>query len=228
MRTNTKLGIENLERREVFAGLAGLEGIAPVVDGPELEIHDGCRYCQCVTDSTVSNKAIDLDDDFWGFSGGLANDFADAPAEVIFQAMPEFMPEDGSALHDPFIGQRAVLPDLSDPGLADGLEPAASVDCGDVVVFRQGFLPGFHSDRPVGVAGVNASGNDESPPFRQEHNELFGNLGEVDAIQGGWGTDTLGMLGSGNIAQGSLRSDGYLLYRPLNGAAEYTVNGSVL
>ena len=56
MRTNTKLGIENLERREVFAGLAGLEGIAPVVDGTELEIYDGPAYPIDVMDSTVSNN----------------------------------------------------------------------------------------------------------------------------------------------------------------------------
>jgi len=38
----------------------------------------------------------------------------------------------------------------------------------------------------------------------------------------------LGRLGSGNIAQGELRSDGYLIYMPLTDACEYSVNGTVL
>jgi AraC family ethanolamine operon transcriptional activator len=38
----------------------------------------------------------------------------------------------------------------------------------------------------------------------------------------------LGKLGSGNIAQGQLRSDGYMLYLPLTNAVEYSANGVVL
>jgi AraC family ethanolamine operon transcriptional activator len=38
----------------------------------------------------------------------------------------------------------------------------------------------------------------------------------------------LGRLGSGNIAQGALRPDGYMLYLPLTDAVEYTANGNVL
>jgi len=38
----------------------------------------------------------------------------------------------------------------------------------------------------------------------------------------------LGKLGSGNVAQGQLRSDGYMLYLPLTNAVEYTANGAVL
>ena len=37
-----------------------------------------------------------------------------------------------------------------------------------------------------------------------------------------------GRLGSGNIAQGQLRADGYMLYLPLTDGVEYTANGSVL
>ena len=45
-------------------------------------------------------------------------------------------------------------------------------------------------------------------------------LGQIDV--------QLGRLGSGNIAQGQLRSDGYMLYLPLTDAVEYSANGSVL
>lgn len=38
----------------------------------------------------------------------------------------------------------------------------------------------------------------------------------------------LARLGSGNIAQGQLRSDGYLFYLPLTNAVEYTANGAVV
>jgi len=38
----------------------------------------------------------------------------------------------------------------------------------------------------------------------------------------------LGKLGSGNIAQGQLRPDGYMLYLPLTDGVEYTANGQVL
>ena len=38
----------------------------------------------------------------------------------------------------------------------------------------------------------------------------------------------VGRLGSGNIAQGELRSDGYMLYLPLTNAVEYSANGVVL
>jgi AraC family ethanolamine operon transcriptional activator len=38
----------------------------------------------------------------------------------------------------------------------------------------------------------------------------------------------LGKLGSGNIARGQLRSDGYMLYLPLTDGIEYSANGSVL
>jgi AraC family ethanolamine operon transcriptional activator len=38
----------------------------------------------------------------------------------------------------------------------------------------------------------------------------------------------LGRLGSGNIAQGELRPDGYMLYLPLSDAVEYSANGVVL
>lgn len=38
----------------------------------------------------------------------------------------------------------------------------------------------------------------------------------------------LGRLGGGNIAQGELRPDAYLLYMPLTDACEYTANGTVL
>lgn len=37
-----------------------------------------------------------------------------------------------------------------------------------------------------------------------------------------------GRLGSGNIAQGQLRSDGYMLYVPLTEGIEYVANGSVV
>lgn len=45
-------------------------------------------------------------------------------------------------------------------------------------------------------------------------------LGEIDV--------QLGQLGSGNIAQGELRSDGYMFYLPLSDAVEYTANGSTI
>ena len=45
-------------------------------------------------------------------------------------------------------------------------------------------------------------------------------LGRVDV--------QLGRLGSGNIAQGELRSDGYMIYLPLTDAVEYSANGTVL
>jgi AraC family ethanolamine operon transcriptional activator len=38
----------------------------------------------------------------------------------------------------------------------------------------------------------------------------------------------LGRLGSGNIAQGQLRADGYMLYLPLTDGVEYLANGSLL
>jgi len=38
----------------------------------------------------------------------------------------------------------------------------------------------------------------------------------------------VGRLGSGNIAQGQLRPDGYMLYLPLTAAVEYSANGSIL
>lgn len=38
----------------------------------------------------------------------------------------------------------------------------------------------------------------------------------------------IGRLGSGNIAAGQLRADGYLLYLPLTDACEYSANGTVL
>lgn len=38
----------------------------------------------------------------------------------------------------------------------------------------------------------------------------------------------VGELGSGNIAQGELRSDGYMCYLPLTDGVEYTANGSTL
>jgi AraC family ethanolamine operon transcriptional activator len=38
----------------------------------------------------------------------------------------------------------------------------------------------------------------------------------------------LGRLGSGNIAQGQSRPDGYMFYLPLTNAVEYSANGSVL
>ena len=38
----------------------------------------------------------------------------------------------------------------------------------------------------------------------------------------------LGRLGSGNIAQGQLRPDGYIFYAPLTSTAQYVVNGAVL
>lgn len=45
-------------------------------------------------------------------------------------------------------------------------------------------------------------------------------LGEMDL--------QLGLLGSGNIAQGELRSDGFMIYLPLTKNVEYTANGQVL
>lgn len=45
-------------------------------------------------------------------------------------------------------------------------------------------------------------------------------LGELDL--------QLGLLGSGNIAQGELRSDGFMLYLPLTKNVEYKANGQVL
>jgi AraC family ethanolamine operon transcriptional activator len=45
-------------------------------------------------------------------------------------------------------------------------------------------------------------------------------LGQIDV--------QIAKLGSGNIAQGQLRSDGFLLYLPLTSGVEYTANGSVL
>lgn len=45
-------------------------------------------------------------------------------------------------------------------------------------------------------------------------------LGKIDV--------QLGRLGSGNIAQGGLRSDGYMVYLPLTDAVEYTANGTIL
>ena len=38
----------------------------------------------------------------------------------------------------------------------------------------------------------------------------------------------IGRLGSGNIAMGELRSDGYMLYLPLTNSVEYSANGDVL
>ena len=38
----------------------------------------------------------------------------------------------------------------------------------------------------------------------------------------------VGRLGSGNIAEGELRPDGYMLYLPLTDAVEYSANGTVL
>ena len=38
----------------------------------------------------------------------------------------------------------------------------------------------------------------------------------------------LGKLGSGNIAMGELRTDGYMLYLPLSNTVEYSANGAVL
>jgi AraC family ethanolamine operon transcriptional activator len=38
----------------------------------------------------------------------------------------------------------------------------------------------------------------------------------------------VGRLGSGNIAEGELRTDGYMLYLPLSDGVEYSANGNVL
>ena len=38
----------------------------------------------------------------------------------------------------------------------------------------------------------------------------------------------VGRLGSGNIAQGELRPDGFMVYLPLSAGVEYTVNGNVM
>ena len=57
-------------------------------------------------------------------------------------------------------------------------------------------------------------------PQRRVWSTCSVDLGRID-IQ-------LGKLGSGNIAIGQLRSDGYMLYLPLSNAVEYSANGVVL
>lgn len=53
-------------------------------------------------------------------------------------------------------------------------------------------------------------------------------LWSVSAVELGELDLQLGLLGSGNIAQGELRPDGFILYLPLTKHVEYTANGQVV